>query len=43
MKLVLVSSDGNGIASIAPQFWPIALFAVVAMFVAVKRYRQTLD
>ena len=34
---------GNGIALIAPEFWPIALFAVIAMFIAMKRYRQTLD
>jgi ABC-2 type transport system permease protein len=34
---------GNGIASIAPEFWPIALFVVLAMFIAMKRYRQTLD
>src|SRR5213080_1907301 len=34
---------GNGIGSIAPELWPIALFAAVAMFIAMKRYRQTLD
>ncbi len=34
---------GNGIASIAPELWPIALFAVIAMTIAMKRYRQTLD
>jgi hypothetical protein len=34
---------GNGIGSIAPQLWPITLFVVIAMFIAVKRYRQTLD
>jgi ABC-2 type transport system permease protein len=34
---------GNGIAEIAPELWPIALFVTVAMTVGVKRYRQTLD
>jgi len=34
---------GNGIGSIGLELWPIALFAGVAMFVAMKRYRQTLD
>lgn len=34
---------GNGAAAIAPELWPIALFAVLALTVAVKRYRQTLD
>jgi ABC-2 type transport system permease protein len=34
---------GNGLYEIAPEIWPIALFAVVAMTVGVKRYRQTLD
>jgi len=34
---------GNGIAEIAPQLWPIALFMVVAGAVALSRYRQTLD
>jgi ABC-2 type transport system permease protein len=34
---------GNGIEDIAPQLWPIALFAVVAVTIGVKRYRQTLD
>src|SRR5438105_6781146 len=34
---------GNGIDSIAPELWPIALFAVIAMTIAMKRYRQTLD
>src|SRR5437660_9151930 len=34
---------GNGIGNIASELWPIALFAVVAMFIAMKRYRQTLD
>ena len=34
---------GNGIGSIAPELWPIALFAVIAMSIAMKRYRQTLD
>ncbi|HEV3273104.1 MAG TPA: ABC transporter permease [Candidatus Methylacidiphilales bacterium] len=34
---------GNGIAEIAPDIWPIALFAAVALTIGVKRYRQTLD
>lgn len=34
---------GNGIAEIAPQLWPIALFMLVAGLVALKRYRQTVD
>jgi ABC-2 type transport system permease protein len=34
---------GNGLADIAPQIWPIALFAAVALTVGVIRYRQTLD
>ena len=34
---------GNGLAEIAPELWPIALFLVVMLVVAVKRYRQTLD
>lgn len=34
---------GNGFADIAPELWPMALFLVVMMAVAVKRYRQTLD
>jgi ABC-2 type transport system permease protein len=34
---------GNGWEDVAYEFWPIALFAVVALAVAVARYRQTLD
>ena len=34
---------GNGPGEILPEIWPIALFVSVAMAVAVKRYRQTLD
>jgi ABC-2 type transport system permease protein len=34
---------GNGPAEIAPQLWPIALFAAVALFIGVKRYHRTLD
>lgn len=34
---------GNGLWEIAPEIWPIALFAVVALTIGVKRYRQTLD
>lgn len=34
---------GNGPAEIAPELWPIALFVVGMLTLAVKRYRQTLD
>lgn len=34
---------GNGLAEIAPELWPIGLFAAVMLTVAIKRYRQTLD
>jgi ABC-2 type transport system permease protein len=34
---------GNGMAEIAPDLWPIALFLIVMLTIGVKRYRQTLD
>jgi ABC-2 type transport system permease protein len=34
---------GNSLGDIAPQVWPIALFAAVALAIGVKRYRRTLD
>ena len=34
---------GNGLADTLPHFWPMALFMVIAIFVGLKRYRQTLD
>ena len=34
---------GNGIAEVAPNLWPIALFGIVVLAIGVKRYRQTLD
>jgi ABC-2 type transport system permease protein len=34
---------GNGLAEIAPELWPIGLFAVIALVIGVTRYRQTLD
>jgi ABC-2 type transport system permease protein len=34
---------GNGLEDVAPEVWPIALFAAVALIIAVNRYRQTLD
>jgi ABC-2 type transport system permease protein len=34
---------GNGLAEVAPEIWPILLFVVVVLTIAVKRYRQTLD
>ena len=34
---------GNGVAEIGSDVWPIALFALVAVVISVKRYRRTLD
>jgi ABC-2 type transport system permease protein len=34
---------GNGFEEVVLQLWQIALFAVVALAIGVKRYRQTLD
>ncbi len=34
---------GNGLVDIAPDLWPIALFMLVAVLVAVHFYRETLD
>ena len=34
---------GNGIAEVAPDLWPIALFVAVMLTIGIKRYRQTLD
>src|SRR5262245_25534452 len=34
---------GNGVEDVAPEIWPIAVFATVALAIGVKRYRQTLD
>jgi ABC-2 type transport system permease protein len=34
---------GNGFEDISSEIWPIALFAVIALAIGVKRYRQTLD
>ncbi len=34
---------GNGLEEVALEIWPIALFAAVALIIAVTRYRQTLD
>jgi ABC-2 type transport system permease protein len=34
---------GNGLADVAPDLWPIALFLVVMLAIGIKRYRQTLD
>jgi ABC-2 type transport system permease protein len=34
---------GNGIDDVVLQLWQIALFAVIALAVGAKRYRQTLD
>jgi ABC-2 type transport system permease protein len=34
---------GNAFEDVAPELWPIAVFAAVAVTVGVARYRQTLD
>jgi ABC-2 type transport system permease protein len=34
---------GNGVEEVVQQLWQIALFAIVALALGVKRYRQTLD
>jgi ABC-2 type transport system permease protein len=34
---------GNGLSEIAPEGWPLALFASIALTIGVKRYRRTLD
>ena len=34
---------GNGFWEIAPEIWPMALFAAIAVTIGVRRYRQTLD
>ena len=34
---------GNGFQQIFTDLWPIVLFAIVALTIGVKRYRQTLD
>jgi ABC-2 type transport system permease protein len=34
---------GNGFADVMMQLWQIALFAVLAVTIGVKRYRRTLD
>lgn len=38
-----VMLKGIGFADLGRELWPIALFAVVALAIGVKRYRQTLD
>jgi ABC-2 type transport system permease protein len=34
---------GNGFSLIWPDLWPILLFMIIALFIAINRYRQTLD
>jgi ABC-2 type transport system permease protein len=34
---------GSGVTEVALELWPIALFGVLALTIAVKRYRRTLD
>jgi ABC-2 type transport system permease protein len=38
-----VMLKGNGLTDVAIHLWPILLFLVVVLAIAVKRYRQTLD
>ncbi len=38
-----IALKGVGFGEILPELWPMAVFLVVVMTVAVKRYRQTLD
>ena len=34
---------GNGLSEVAPELWPMALFALVMGAIAVRSYRDTLD
>jgi ABC-2 type transport system permease protein len=34
---------GNGVADVAVDLWPLALFAAIVLTIGIKRYRQTLD
>jgi ABC-type multidrug transport system permease subunit len=34
---------GNGWPEIAPDLWPIAIFALITVTIAVRFYRETLD
>jgi len=34
---------GNGITDVSLQLWQLALFALIALTIGIKRYRQTLD
>ena len=38
-----VMLKGIGFADLGRELWPIALFAIIALAIGVKRYRQTLD
>jgi ABC-2 type transport system permease protein len=38
-----IQLKGNTLQDVAPELWPIALFAAIALAVAVTRYRRTLD
>jgi ABC-2 type transport system permease protein len=38
-----VMLKGNGLSEVGRHLWPILLFLVVVLTIAVKRYRQTLD
>jgi hypothetical protein len=39
----IMKVKGNGLGDVRLQLRPIVLFAIVAVFIGVKRYRQTLD
>jgi len=34
---------GNGLATIAPELWPLLLFTTIVLAIGIKRYRETLD
>jgi hypothetical protein len=34
---------GNGLAAVLPDLWPIMLFTLVVVVIAVRFYRETLD
>ena len=34
---------GNGVADVAVDLWPLAVFAAIVLTIGIKRYRQTLD
>jgi ABC-2 type transport system permease protein len=38
-----VMLKGIGYEELGRELWPIALFAIITLYIGVKRYRQTLD